>query len=148
MESVTNALLFARGDLFLASAHLGCTARQLDGYIRASDELQSFVGCISTVKSNPDYDRMSALQFADQLEKLTRAYRVEAIDIIHDLATMPFKNAAMAEVKLKAAVQLRGVHHENLSDNSHSNLLQELNKQYLESAPRIKSIRAVQIEME
>lgn len=148
MESVTDALLFARGDLFLAAAHIGCTARQLDGYIRASDELKSFVCCIGTIKVNPDYDRMTAIQFSDQLEQLTRAYRVEAIDIIHDLATMPFENAAMAEVKLKAAVQLRGVNHDNLADNSQSNLLQELNKQYLESAPRIKSIRAVQIEME
>jgi hypothetical protein len=145
---VRDALTTARGDLFLASAYLGCTGRELDGYIRASEGLQAFAGAIEKVKVDEAYAKMSTEQFEDRLETLTRNYKLEAIDIIHGMATMPFDNAAMADVKLKAAVQLRGVNIETVKNNDQGNIMAELNLLYQTAAPRIKSVRAVQIEFE
>jgi hypothetical protein len=148
-KTIRDSLLLAKGDIFLSASYLGCTTRELDSYIRASDELQGFVAAIETVKRNPDYDRMSAERFTSELENLTRAYRVEALGVIHDLATMPFETAAMAEVKLKAAIQLRGVKDETSGGGDQLQILQELNQAYLTSAPRIRSVRVTtaQIEM-
>jgi hypothetical protein len=56
--------------------------------------------------------------------------------------------AAQQDVRLKAAIQLRGNSVEANVDSGQLTILQELNKQYVETAPRIKSIRAVQIEYE
>lgn len=146
-QTIRDALTTARGDLFLAASYLNVTARELDQFIRSSSEIQGFVAAIAVVKKDSDYERMSADQFSDQLENLTRAYRVEAIDVIHDLAMMPFDSAAMAEVKLKAAVQLRGTHNDSPVNSDQALILAELNNLYQQSAPRIKSIRIAQIEM-
>jgi hypothetical protein len=148
-QTIRDALTISKGDLFLASAYLGVTARELDGYIRASEEIQGFVAAIATVKKDANYARMSAEQFADRLEQVARAYRVEALDIIHDLASIPLNKdltAAMADVKLKAAIQLRGANAETPHQTGQANVLAELNQLYLESAPRIKSVRIAQIE--
>jgi hypothetical protein len=146
--TVRQALTTARGDLFLASCYLAVTPRELDWYIRASEEMQGFVAAISKVKADANYDKLSVEQFSKQLEQLTRSYRVEAIDIIHDLAAMPFDTAAMAEVKLKAAVQLRGSHSDAPVNNDQASVLAELNALYQTSAPRIKTIRVAQIEFD
>ena len=147
-QTVRDALTTARGDLFLASCYLSVTPRELDWYIRASEEMQGFVAAISKVKNDANYDKLSVEQFSKQLEQLTRSYRVEAIDIIHDLAVMPFDTAAMAEVKLKAAVQLRGSHTDAPQSNDRASVLAELNALYQTSAPRIKTIRVAQIEFD
>jgi hypothetical protein len=146
--TVRQALTTARGDLFLASCYLAVTPRELDWYIRASEEMQGFVAAISKVKADANYDKLSVEQFSKQLEQLTRSYRVEAMDIIHDLAAMPFDTAAMAEVKLKAAVQLRGSHSDAPVNNDQASVLAELNALYQTSAPRIKTIRVAQIEFD
>jgi hypothetical protein len=52
----------------------------------------------------------------------------------------------MAEVKLKAAIALRGVPDARVQPSQHSGELEELNRLYAEAAPRIRSVRAVQIE--
>jgi hypothetical protein len=148
-QSIVEALMTARGDLFVAAAYLGAKPRELDSYIRASEQLQGFMAAIGHVKANPEYNRLSVEQFADELERLTRSYRLEALNIIHELATMNYDSAAMADVKLKAAIQLRGAAPEAVTTNTQGNILGELNRIYQEAAPRIKSIRAaVQIEME
>lgn len=147
-QTIRDALTSAKGDLFLASSYLGVTGRELDSYIRASEELQGFVAAIATVKQDPAYRKMSSEQFTDELERLTRGFRLEALDVIHEMATMPFDTAAMAEVKLKAAVQLRGSVADAPKDTMQSTVLAELNQLYQQSAPRIKSVRAVQIEYE
>ena len=148
VDSVKKALATCRGDLFTTAAYLNVYPRELDSYIRLSGELQAFVGTIDRVKADQDYDRISAEQFAERLEVLTRAYKAEAIDIIHELATMPFDTAAMAEIKLKAAVQLRGAAEVKQANNDHMAVLAELNQLYQQSAPRIKSIRVAQVEYE
>ena len=85
-QTVRDALTTARGDLFLTAAYLGCTGRELDGYIRAEEGLQAFAGAIEKVKVDEAYAKMSTEQFEDRLETLTRNYKLEAIDIIHAMA--------------------------------------------------------------
>lgn len=146
-DTIANALSTARGDLFVAACYLGVTARELDGYIRADEALQFHVAAIAKVKADPEYDKISNEQFSKKLEHLTRAYRIEALDILHEMATMPMpESAAMADVKLKAAVQLRGVQKEEHRGEDHSQVLVELNQLYAQAAPRIRSIRVAQIE--
>ena len=144
--SITGALLQARGDLFVAASYLGVTGRELDGYIRASEPVQAFVAAIDTVKRDVEYEKLSAGQFAEELDRLTRGYKLEALDVIHEIAMMPANTAAMAEVKLKAAVELRGSQSTQMQTGNQAEILQELNLEYQRSAQRIKSVRAVQIE--
>lgn len=145
--SIENALTEHRGNLFLSATDLGMTPIQLDSIIRKSEDLQAFVAHIVQVKKDSEYDRMSEEQFNSRLEQLNRAYRVEALTVIHELATMPYgESAAMAEVKLKAAVQLRGKDIDSPQNNGNNSILAELNTLYQQSAPRIKSIRVAQIE--
>jgi len=147
-KTIKDALTTTRGDLFLTACYLDVRPGELDSFIRTSDEIQGFVAAIDSVKKNADYDRLSRDQFEYQIDLLTKAYRIDAIEVIHELATMDFDSAAMAEVKLKAAVQLKGAVVEKVGDGEHSLVLQELNLLYQQSAPRIKSIRAVQVEYE
>ncbi len=152
--TIKNALTKARGDIFLASSYLSVATRELDRYIRASNELQLFVGALDKVKSEPAYDAISNEQFQKELERRVKGYKLEAIDIIYEIATMKPEEdgipltAAQQDVRLKAAIQLRGNSVEANTDGGQLTILQELNKQYIETAPRIKSIRAVQIEYE
>lgn len=146
--SVINALLSTRGDIFLTSQYLGCTAREVDSYLRASEGMMAFYLAIDKVKKDEGYEKMSVDQFEDRLDTLTRAYKVDAIDVIHGLAMMPFENAAMADVKLKAAIELRGSSVQKAANNGDSAILSELNALYQTSAPRIKTIRIAQIEFE
>jgi hypothetical protein len=148
-QLIRDSLTTAKGDLFIAASYLGVTGRELDGYIRASDELQGYVAAIATVKRDPDYDRMSADQFSGELERLTKGYRIEALDVIHELATMSYgESAALADVKLKAAIQLRGAHADAGPTGDQHAVLQELNLLYQQAAPRIKSVRIAQIEFD
>ena len=145
-EAISEALLGARGDLFVAASILGVTGRELDGYIRSSEELQTFSAAIGSMKASADYKRLSDEQFADELERLTKGYRIEALDVIHEMATMTYDSAAMAEVKLKAAIALRGAPEVKAGTQDNGAVLAELNAIYQSSAPRIKTVRAVQIE--
>ena len=149
-DSIRRVLSSCRGDIFKAAGMLAVSPRELDRYIRSSENLQGFAAAIEVVKQSVEYDRMSSEQFAKALEQRTRAYRIEATDVIHEIATMPLNGegmtAAMVEVKLKAAVQLRGSHNDVPVNSDQAQVLSELNKLYQETAPRIKSIRAVQIE--
>lgn len=145
-DSLTMALIASRGDYFVAAANLGCTAREIDSYVRSSEHLRAFVLAIGAVKKDPEYERMSSEQFADELAQRTRGYQIEALDIIHDMAHMPADTAAMAEVKLKAAIALRGTPEVKTQPTQHAGELAELNRLYEEAAPRIRSVRAVQIE--
>jgi len=152
-DTVTAALMSARGDLFVASSYLGVTGRELDGYIRASEHLQAFCAAIGTVKTSADYKRLSDEQFEDELERLTKGYRLEALSVIHEIATEAIvsddgskMSAAEKEVKLKAAIALRGAPEAKAGANDQSQVLAELNELYQQNAPRIKSVRAVQIE--
>lgn len=141
-QSIKAALTEAKGDIFLAACALDATPRELDIYIRRSAELQAFAAAIEQVKIDPAYSRMSVEQFENQLEDLSRAYRVEGLNEIHKLATMDFgDSAALAKVKLDAALALRGAPGKGIANSDQENALAELNHLYHANAPRIKEIR-------
>ena len=147
-DTIKAALTQAKGDLFLSSCYLGVTARELDGYIRASDKLQGFVATIAKVKQDPEYRKMSNEQFSDELERLSRAYHLEALEVIHGLAMEGSTSAAGKEVQLKAAIALMGSAPQQKADTSQMATLQELNQLYQQSAPRIKSVRIQTAQVE
>ncbi|RQQ54314.1 hypothetical protein [Burkholderia stagnalis] len=148
-QSIKDALVEAKGDIFLASTTLDCTAQELDRYIRASSELQQYAAAIEKVKIDPAYSRMSAEQFENELADLTRAYKVVGLEELHGLATMDHKgSAAMAKVKLQAAISLRGGEQRVAGDREIEHALSELNQLYHQNAPRIKEIRQTVVKLE
>jgi hypothetical protein len=147
-QAIKEALTDAKGDIFLASTALDCTARELDGYIRASAELQQFAAAIEKVKVDPAYSRMSVEQFENRVADLTLAYKAVAIEELHNLATMSHKgSAAMAKVKMQAAIALRGGQQVQHGDREMEHALSELNTLYHQHAPRIKEIRQTVIKL-
>lgn len=148
-QSIKEALTEAKGDIFLASCALDCTAQELDRYIRRSPALQSFAAAVEQVKLDPAYSRMSAEQFENQLADLTRAYRVEGLQEIHKLATLDYgDSAALAKVKLEAAMALRGASGHGGGHSEAENTMAELDALYRQNAPRIKEIRKTVITFE
>jgi hypothetical protein len=141
-DSIRTALTESKGDLFLAACALDCTPRELDTYIRRSAALQAFAGAIETVKIDPAYSRLSAEHFENQVADLVRVFRVDGIKEVHKLATMEFgDSAALAKVKLDAALALTGSTSNRTSNNEVETALAELNTLYHQNAPRIKEIR-------
>lgn len=146
---IKTALIEAKGDIFLAASTLDCTPGEFDRYIRASGELQNFAAAIETVKIDPGYSRMSAEQFENELADLTRAYRVVGLEELHGLATMEHGgSAAMAKVKLQAAISLHGGQQQTGGDREIEHALSELNQLYHQNAPRIREIRQTVIRLE
>jgi formylmethanofuran dehydrogenase subunit E-like metal-binding protein len=148
-DYIKQALTEAKGDIFLAASALDCTAQDLDRYIRASAELQAFAAAIEKVKVDPAYSRMSTEQFETRVQDLTRAYKVVALDALHELATMNHKgSAAMAKVKMQSAIALRGNQQVSVGDREIEHALAELNQLYHANAPRIKEIRQTVVKLE
>jgi hypothetical protein len=151
-QSITEPILAqhlkdAKGDLFIAASLAGCTPIQLRRAIKASDTLQGLYLAIERVKANPDYDKLANEDFEDLLNALSREYRLDGLEAIHEIATIQASNAAEMEVKLKAAIQLRGTNGATASGDSAS-ILAELNHLYAVNAPRIKSIRVSTAQIE
>ena len=147
-QSIKTALTEAKGDIFLAACALDCTPRELDIFIRRSAALQAFTGAIETVKIDPAYSRLSTEQFENQVADLVRAYRVDGINEVHKLATMEFgDSAALAKVKLDAALALTGGGTARQGNSETENALAELNALYHVNAPRIKEIRQTVITL-
>src|ERR1700694_109908 len=148
-DSIRTALTESKGDIFLAACALDCTARELDTYIRRSVALQNFASAIETVKVDPAYSRLSTEQFENQVADLVRAFRVDGIQEVHKLATMNFgDSAALAKVKLDAALALSGGGSTRAGNNETENALAELNALYHQNAPRIKEIRQTVITLQ
>lgn len=147
-ESIKTALTENKGDLFLSACALDCTARELDLYIRRSAELQAFASAIEQVKTDASYSRMSVEQFENQVENLKRSYRIDGVNEIHKLATMDFgDSAALAKVKLDAALALAAGPPRAGAGSDTEMALAELNNLYHQNAPRIKEIRQTVITL-
>lgn len=147
--TLADALITARGDLFVAAAYMGCSVRALNSYIRQSPSTRALAVAINDAKSNAEFDQMSQEQVVAEVQRRLVEYRVEAVDEIHALATLPMNsNAAMMEVKLKAAIALKGSDTPLSVNNEKATILAELNQLYKDSAPRVTSIRAVQIDFD
>lgn len=141
-QSIKDALVDAKGDLFLVACALDCTVREVDQYIRRSNELQSFASAVEQVKIDPAYSRLSAEQFDNQVANLLRSFQLDGINEVHKLATMDFgDSAALAKVKLEAALALKGGASSRSVNGETENALAELNHLYHQNAPRIKEIR-------
>lgn len=146
-DYIREKLTLARGDLFVAASLLGCTAQELDRYIRASEELQAFAAAIVQIKRDRNYDAMSAQQFEAELEQRLRAYRVDALETLHQLATAEEKTAAGRRVKYFAAKYLYGGTSGPVGPTEHAETLEELNELYRQNAPRISEIRHTVIKL-
>lgn len=146
--SIKAALTETKGDIFMAACALDCTAHEMDRYIRRSKELQNFAVAIEQIKVDPAYASMSAQQFETQLDDLTRSLRVVGLNEVHKLATMEFgDSAALAKVKLDAAIALRGGQNTSRGNSEVENTLAELNHLYHANAPRIREIRQTVITL-
>jgi hypothetical protein len=146
--SIKAVLTETKGDLFLASCALDCSVREIDQYIRRSQVLQSFAASVEQVKTDPNYDRMSAQQFEAQVAILSRSYKLDGLNEVHKLATMEFgDSAALAKVKLDAALALRGGGGHSNGGGEAEAALAELNQLYHANAPRIREIRTTVVTL-
>ena len=141
-DSIRAALEETRGDLFQVACLHRTTFREIDQFIKRTPALAQTVALIQTIKADDAYKTMSDKQFSDQVAYLSKQYRFEGLQIIHEIATMKADSAAMMEVKLRAATQLRGgEHHVGGAGGGLEGILKELADDYEAVAPRISAIR-------
>ena len=135
--SIKNALVEARGDIFIASQLLSVTAMRLHRALQCSPALQA---CLESVKEAGPGISIEAIHKA--AEARMAMYRVVGLDALHDLATMPIDvNSAQNQVKLAAAARLAGSVEGPAGGSDLAETLRELNKSYSENAPRLRVIR-------
>lgn len=148
-DSAKAALIEAKGDMFVAAQSLGVTALRLDRAIRLSALLQTTVAAIESERSAPDFDKATAERIEEAVQRRIALYRVDGLDALHDLATMPIdENSAMAQVKLAAAARLAGSTDSGAGGSEFADTLRALNQQYHEHAPRIRVVRErISVEM-
>jgi len=149
-DGIAQALIEARGDIFVASQLLGMgvTALRVDRAIRVSARLQAVVAGIQDVKGTESYLEATALDFHRAIERRMSLYRIAGLDALHELASMPIdENSAQNQVKLAAAARLVGPAAESQEGGELAETLRELNQLYHESAPKIKIMRQTLIEI-
>lgn len=148
--TIEHALKAARGDLFVASQMLGhVSVVRLDRAIRVSDRLRTLFLAIQQVKADPAYDQLTMEQVEMDIERRLTLYRSDALDALHQLATMPIDdNSAQNQVKLAAAARLSGSTVAAGEGSDIENTLRALNDEYHRAAPRIKRVRERIIEFE
>jgi len=140
-QLVSDALANNKGDLIRTSQALGITVGKLHGFVRMIPSLRRLVKELEVLKLEDDYDNLSDEQFRDQMNCMMAVYQLDGLNVIHELATRDDKdNASMADVRLKAAIQLRGTPQSR--NDGISSILMELNEAYQQSATKIKGLRA------
>ena len=140
-QAVKKTLLENKGDLVMTAASLGIKISKLHSTIRCSSVLRSAMTTMERVKADPQYEDMSREQFADHIASLASVYQLEGLNTIHELAMMDHgDNASLADVRLKAAMALRGTGQQTNTGNG--GILSELNDAYLAMATRVKNLRA------
>lgn len=138
-ENAKEALIQARGDLFVASQMLGITAVRLNRAIQVSDSLRATV---AELRSRDKGEGVSDDDLRKAIDARISLYRVAGLDALHDLATMPIdSNSAQNQVKLAAAARLAGTSEQGGGGGELAETLRELNRQYAETAPRIRVVR-------
>lgn len=146
---IRDVLIASRGDLFVASQQLGMTALKLDRAIRASEELQDVFAAIKQTKALESYSRLSQEQVEADVTARLAFYRADALDALHDLATMRHDgNAGLAQVKLLAAQRLSGPVDGLGGGGDLEQTLRHLNSEYEKTAPRIREIRQTVVTLE
>jgi hypothetical protein len=146
-DAIRDVLIECRGDLVISAERIGCRPSTLVDWVRAVPKLTVVYNEIEKVKADADFDRATQAHFEDEIRRRTAAFKLDGLNVIHELAVSDHgESAAMADVRLKAAIQLRDAGGDSIQRGS--NVLVELNELYRISAPRIKSMRAIQIEFE
>ena len=139
---IEKALTDARGDLFVASQLLDLTAIKLDRMLRASPSLQTFFLQVEAVAALAEYDQTTSVRFAAEVSRRRLLYQSDALDALHDLATMPVSsNSGLNQTKLLAASRLVGPQETQQGVSDLDSTLAALNDEYHKAAPRIKSVR-------
>lgn len=135
-DGIKQALIEARGDIFVASQLLRVTAIRLQRAIQVSAVLQAVLDEIPKLSKGLS---LEALHSA--VEQRVALYRVAGLDALHDLATMPLDdNSAQNQVKLAAAARLAGSV-EVGGGSGIEDTLRELNAAYQKEAPRLRIVR-------
>lgn len=137
---VRDALIANKGDMILTHRALFVSLGKLSSYVRGVPNLRRLMMEMDREKADPEYDNMTNEQFASQINSLTKAYELDGLNTIHELATTDHDgNASLADVRLKAAIQLRGKG--TSQDSGLGNVLAELNDQYVAMSSRVKNLR-------
>ncbi len=140
--SIKDALIEARGDIFVASQLLGITSIRLHRCVQVSAELLATLDELSRVRGEalaPDVLRKC-------IDERVTLYRVVGLDTLHELATMSHgDNSALAQVRLAAAARLAGVNAEASVGTEGESVMRELNDAYQKTAKSIKYIRETMV---
>ena len=132
-----DALIEARGDIFIASQLLGITAIRLNRAIKISPLLQATLDTTTTAHKGLSREALN-----EAVEERLVLYRVAGLDALHELATMPLDdNSAQNQVKLAAAARLAGSPEAGAGGGEVGEALRALNQLYHEQAPRLRVVR-------
>lgn len=141
-DSIKEALIEARGDLFTASQSLSITAIRMDRAIQVSPMLQQVVAELWNARKDPAYERASSQELQILVDRRLALYRVVGLDSLAELATMPIDaNSAQNQVRLAAAARLAGSTEGAGGGGEVGDILRQLNEAYQASAPRIRLTR-------
>ena len=142
--TVRLVLLRNKGDLILSAGQMQIRPSTLVRWIKSVPSITALWQEMEQVKADPAFTSATQVQFEQEIRERTSLYRLDGLEVLHELATTPHESASMAEVRLKAAIELKGA--TDIGGHSQGNVLAELNTLYHANAHRIKSMRAVQIE--
>ncbi len=132
-----DALIEARGDIFLASQMLGITALRLNRAIQVSPTLQATLDATTTSSKGLSKEALN-----EAIEHRLGLYRVAGLDALHDIASMPIgENSAMVQVKFAAASRIAGSPEGGAGGGELGEALRSLNALYHEAAPRLRVVR-------
>jgi hypothetical protein len=142
-DMVLKALIGAKGDLIQTGLALGLGLGKLHSFIRNVPRVRLLYTEMEKLRRGmpeDEFDQLSADRFRDEIDARTACYQLEGLEVIHELATTPHESAMMAEVRLKAAMQLRGA--STGQGGSLVALMNDLNAAYQASAGTVKGLRA------
>lgn len=144
-SGIKDALIEARGDIFVASQLLSVTALRINRAIQVSAVLQTTVDAIKDSSQGVSDDYLQK-----EIGRRLTLYRVVGLDALHDLAAMPInENSAQNQVKLAAAARLAGSHEAGGGVSEQDSILRALNEEYASQSKRIRVTRErVTVEME
>ena len=141
-ERVAEALLEHKGDLIQTHLALHVSLGMLNNFVRNVPPLRRMYVEMDKLRRqfDPDeYDNLTTDRFREEIEARTSAYQLEGLEVIHELAVTPHDSAMMADVRLKAAKELRGA--AGAQTGSLVALMNDLNAAYQLNSGRVKELR-------
>ena len=130
-----------------SSSEMNIRPSTLVNWIRSVPSISSLFSEMEALKADAAFEAATQQQFEAEIRNRLQAYRLDGIEVLHELATRDDEGvSSMAEVRLKAAIELAGA--SQPQNSMVGNVLAELNELYRTNAPRIKSMRAIQIDFD